>query len=215
MAQCSKHLERKAVGTCLSCGKYLCDECVAQKRGTKVLCYDCAVKVSVEEFSDKEKRDRTVASVRKERALKGARKNARTGLRPFTLLVIIGAVVILLQGAVILADYLVRSRGETSVTRSATVRMRYERDLCAGNLHRLAGAVEEYRKGHDGSLPADLDGLFPGGDDSILRCPATGLPYSYTVRGNSFILSCPSPAAHDLLFLVDEDGNLQWQKTGE
>ncbi len=215
MAQCSKHPDRRAAARCLSCGKYLCEECVAQQKGQKALCYDCAVKVSVEEFGDTEKRDRAVAAVRKERAVEGARKDARRGLRPFTVLVIIVGAIILLQGAVILTDYLVRGRGETSVNRPDTVQMRYERDLCADNLHRLAGAVEEYRKDHGGSLPGDLGGLFPDGDAAALRCPSTGLPYTYTVRGDSFVISCPSPAAHGLLFLVDEDGSLRWRKTGE
>jgi hypothetical protein len=215
MDQCSKHVERKAVGTCLSCGRCLCDECVAQEKGGKVLCYDCAVKVSLDEFDGREKREDVIAAVRRQEVKKAARKDARKGPRSLTVFIIVGAIMIALQCGMILADYLVRNQGETSFIWSNLIEMRYERDLCADNLHRLAGAVETYKKDHGGSLPADISGLVPGSDDSVLACPATGNPYSYTVRGGSFALSCPSPEAHELIFLSDEDGNLKWQKVGE
>jgi uncharacterized Zn finger protein (UPF0148 family) len=215
MDRCSKHAESQAVGKCLSCGRYLCDECIAQKKGGKVLCYDCAVKMTLDEFDDREKRDEVVAAVRRHEAKKEAKKDARKGPRSITVFIIVGVIIIALQGGVIMADYLVRNRGETSFIWSNFIEMRYKRDLCADNLHRLARAVEIYKKDHGGSLPADPDGLISGSVDSVLTCPATGNPYSYAVRGDSYTLSCPSPEAHGLIFLTDEDGKLKWRKAEE
>ena len=72
-----------------------------------------------------------------------------------------------------------------------------------------------YKKDHGGTLPSEISDLVSEKDDSVLTCPATGSPYLYTVRGGHFMLSCPSPEAHELIFLTDEDGNLKWQKVEE
>ena len=149
MDQCSKHADRKAVGTCLSCGRYLCEECVAQGKGGKVLCFDCAVKVTTDEFDEKEKRYRVVAAVRKQEAGKVAKKDARRGPKAFVLFVVIGSIIILLQGGVILADYLLQNRGETSFIWSNLIEIRYERDRCVDNLHRVSGRWRMYKKDHE------------------------------------------------------------------
>jgi hypothetical protein len=211
MEQCSRHPDRWAVGKCISCGRNLCDECVAQEKDRRLLCYDCAVKGTLDEFDEKEKKGRAAASVRKKRAKKAVRER----VSGFAVFVVVGVVVILLQGGVILADYLFSSPGETSYIWSNLIEVRYERDRCADNLHRLSGMVEAYSKDHGGGLPLDLTTLADTGDGSVLRCPATGRPYLYESGGGSFTLTCPSPEAHGLLFLFDRDGKLNWRKAEE
>jgi hypothetical protein len=210
MERCSKHTEREAVGRCISCGRNLCDECLAQEKGGKLLCYDCAVKGTLDDFDRKEEKGRAIAAARKVRA----KKAAREGVSGFTLFVIVGVAVILLQGGVILADYLLQKPGDTSFIWSNVIKVRYERDRCADNLHRLSGMMEAYRKDH-GGLPRDLTDLGDTGDGSVFRCPATGQPYAYDSGGGSYTLTCPSPGAHDLLFLFDRDGKLSWRKAEE
>ncbi len=211
MNQCSTHPEREAIGKCLSCGKYLCDECVAQKKEKMLLCYDCAVKVTLDEFDTKEKRGQVIADARR----KEAKKVPREGVRKMTIFVIIGAIVVLLQGGIILTDYLMRNPGETSFIRSNLIQTRYERDLCADNLHRLALMVEKYKRDHKGSLPPELAGLAGADDDSVLGCPASGQPYLYTLHEDSFEITCPSPQTHGLVFLFDDNGQLKWRKAEE
>jgi hypothetical protein len=211
MNQCSKHPEKEAIGKCLSCGKYLCDDCVAQKKENRLLCYDCAVKVTLDEFDTKEKRGQVIAEARR----KKAKKASREGMRNITVLVIVGAIIIVLQGGIILTDYLLRSPGETSFIWSNFIQTRYERDLCAGNLHRLALMVDSYKRDHNGNLPPDLASLAQAGGNSDLACPASGAPYRYTLHEGSFELACPSPEAHGLVFLFDTDGELKWRKAEE
>jgi hypothetical protein len=211
MDQCNKHPGREAVGECLSCAAYLCDECVSQKEGDRLLCYDCAVKVTLSEFDKKEKRGQVIAAVRQEKA----KKASREGMRGMTVFVIVGAIIIVLQGGVVLTDYLMRNPGETSFIWSNLIQARYERDLCAGNLHRLSLTVETYKKDHNGGLPPSLDSFVPGGDDTVLVCPATSQPYLYTFHEDSYELSCPSPREHGLVYLSDENGKMKWRNAEE
>lgn len=211
MDQCNKHPEREAVGRCLSCAAYLCDECVSQKEGDRLLCYDCAVKVTLDEFEKKEKRGQVIAAVRKEKA----KKATREGMRGITVFIIVSAIIIVLQAGVILADYFTRNPGETSFIWSNLIQTRYERDICAGNLHRLSEMLETYKKDHKGGLPPNLAGLAGEGDDTVLSCPATSQPYLYTFHEGSYELSCPFPQAHGLVFISDENGKLKWRMAEE
>lgn len=215
MSQCDKHADRKAVHTCRSCGRNLCGECVAQEKEGKALCYDCAVKVTLEEFDGIEKRHRAIAVERKREAIKEAKKDARRGPRPFYLFVIIGTIIVIAQAGIVLTDYLMRNRSETSVIWSGLMQTRYERDLCADNLHRLSVLVEEYKNNHDGSLPVDLGAVIGDSADPVLVCPSSGEPYIYTVVGNGFTITCPSPEVHELGFLSSHDGTIVWRRWSE
>lgn len=211
MSKCYKHPDKNAVGSCRSCGKNLCETCVAQQKAGISLCYDCAVKVTLDEFNKVEKRDHVAAAERKQEAIKEAKRDTRRGPRPFSLFVIIGTIIVFVQVGIVLADYLMRTGTETSVIWSGMMQTRYERDVCTQNLHYVSTRIQEYKKTHDGALPPDLEaiGIEAG---SVLFCPSSGKPYSYVVDGSSFTISCPSPEEHELGFLSSRDGTIMWRR---
>lgn len=215
MSHCYKHPDRKTVGRCRSCHKALCSECVAQQEGADVLCYECAVKVTLHDFKGIEKRDRAIAVERKHEAIKEAKKDARRGPRPFYLFVFIGTVIVLIQAGIVIADYLMRTGTETSVIWSGLMQTRYERDVCANNLHRISALVEEYGKIHDGALPPGLGAVIGDAANPVLVCPSSGKPYVYTADRGTFAVSCPSPETHELSSLSSHDGTITWGRSGQ
>lgn len=211
MERCDRHPERTAEGICASCGDRLCDECISDRRGDIVLCFECAVRATAGDFDRWERERETEAEVRRAKI----KKPGKEGIGGFGWFLIITLLIIALEGGVITADYFVVRRGEVSYISSNTITKRYNLDILSMNMHRISMAIEKYKDGHGGAPPEELGALVPDYLDSIPVDPVTGLDYEYSVEGGGYSVICSAPEAHGMLYLKNVNGKLRYMKLEE
>ena len=208
MEKCDRHLEREARGVCASCGDRLCDECISDRRGDIVLCFECAVKATAGDF---EKWDREKKAEAERRMVK-VKKPGREGIGGFGWFLIITLSIIALESGIIATDYFVVRRGEVSRISSNTITRRYNLDISSMNMHKISMAIERYKDDNGGSLPKDLSSLVPDYLDSVPADPVTGLDYEYSAGDGGYIVICSTPETHGMEYLKNVNGKLQYMK---
>jgi len=211
MERCDRHPERIAKGICASCGDRLCDECISDRRGNIVLCYECAMKATTSDFEKWEKKKDAEAEIQRTKI----KKPEKEGIGGFGWFMIIALSIIAMEGGVIATDYFVVRRGEVSHISSNTITKRYELDVSSVNMHTISMAIERYKDDHTGALPEDLSALVPDYLDSIPADPVTGLDYEYSAEDGNYSVICSAPEAHGMLYLKNVNGKLYYMKLKE
>lgn len=69
-------------------------------------------------------------------------------------------------------------------------------EICVYNLNQIATAVELYANDFNCQYPDKLEALLNRTTRALPLCPASGKPYVYEKKGESFVISCPMPEAH-------------------
>lgn len=211
MESCDKHPSKSAVGKCTSCGAILCDECVSDRRGDILLCYDCAMKATTRDFERWEKGKSAEAEMRAAKI----KKTKREEFSGFTLFLIASIFVIALEVGVITADYFVISGEEVSYISSNTIKQRSALDLSMQNLHILSMAVESYKEDNGGLLPDKLGVLVPDYISSVPADPSTGLEYEYLFEGDTYNIVCDNPEVYGMRSLKNINGKIYYTKIEE
>ncbi|MBN1573892.1 MAG: hypothetical protein JW984_11910 [Deltaproteobacteria bacterium] len=211
MERCDRHSERIAKGICTSCGDRLCDECISDRRGDIVLCFECAVKATAGDFEKWERKKDAEAEIRRAKI----KKPEREGIGGFGWFLIITLSIIALESGIIATDYLVVRRGEISRISSNTITKRYNLDVSSVNMHKISMAIEKYKDGHGGAPPKELSALVPDYLGSIPADPVTGLDYEYLAEDGSYSVTCSAPEAHGMLYLINVNGKLHYKKLEE
>ena len=211
MERCDRHTERIAKGICASCGDRLCDECISERRGNVVLCFECAVKATANDF-EKWEREKAVEAERRKTQIK---KPGREKIGGFGWFLIITLSIILLESGVIATDYFVVRRGEVSHISSNTITKRYNLDVSSMNMHKISMAIERYKDDHGGVLPEDLEALVPDYLGSVPVDPVTGFEYEYSAGDGGYSVVCSAPEAHGMEYLKNVNGKIHYKRLEE
>lgn len=211
MESCDKHPSRIANDKCASCGAKLCDECISDRRGDIVLCYECAMKATTSDFERWEKEKTVKAEIQKAKI----KKPRKEGVSGFSLFLIASLFIIALEGGVIIADYFVLRSEDVSYISSNTIKERSMLDLSVQNLHMISMAIESYKKDHGGILPEDLKALVPDYLSSIPVDPFTDLDYEYLFEDDNYNIICLKPEVYGMRYLKSINGKIYYMKFEE
>lgn len=207
---CRNHSDRKAVGICTACGAPICRQCVGEQRDEKFLCFDCALESSLEDFSEWDKKQiQQGEKKRSEADLYRKKREEKKRKRAYRIFLIVCIVLIVFEGGVLLADYILQQREESSFISSHRIELRYNRDLTLNDLHMIGGAIESYQLENDGALPKELDTLLAAEYMVTLPTdPLTGRAYTYNIENGQYIVKSPNPELYGLRYLVNRNGRI-------
>ena len=191
---CRNHSDREAVGGCVGCGAPICQQCVSEERYGKILCFDCALDSSLDDFSELDKKQSEVSEQkRSEVALYQKKKEKKREKRTFRVFLIICFVIIAFESGVLLVDYYLQKKEEISFISSHEIELRYNRDVSMNDLHAIGTAIEFYQSQNNGELPKDLGTLVPGYIKSIPADPVSGREYIYVIEDGGYRVESPHP----------------------
>ncbi len=211
MERCDKHSTRIAEGSCASCGAKLCEECVSDRRDNIILCYECALKATTNDFEKWEKEKTIAAEVQKAQI----KKPAKERISGFTLFLIISLSLIALEGGIIMTDYFLIKSKDVSYISSNTITKRHKLDLATLDLHTISMAIESYKTNNGGTLPKDIDTLIPDFLDSQPLDSVSGLEYLYQTDNKNYTVTCPTPEVHGMRYLMSKNGKVHYLKLEE
>ena len=206
---CRNHSHKKAVGVCTSCGAPICQDCVSEQRSGKFLCFDCALESSLDDFSELNKKQIQLGEQkRSEVDLSQKRKEKKRAKRAFRIFVIVCLVVIGFESGVLLVDYYLQKKEESSIISSHEMELRYNRDSSLNNLHAISTAIELYQSQNNGALPKDLGTLMTEYIVNLPTDPITGSEYVYVIEDGGYRVESPHPELYGLRYLVNRNGRI-------
>jgi len=206
---CRNHSDRKAVGNCAGCGSPVCQECVSEQRSGKFLCFDCALDSSLDDFSELNKKQKELGEQKKSEVVRyQKKKEKKKEKRAFRIFLIVCLVIIAFEGGVLLVDYYLQGKEESSFISSHEMELRYNRDVSVNDLHVIGAAIEAYQSENNGELPKDLGMLIPGYLKNLPMDPFTGREYIYAIEYGGYRVESPNPELHGLRYLVNRNGRI-------
>ena len=206
---CRNHSDREAVGVCAGCGAPICQHCISEQRSGKFLCFDCALDGSLDDFSELNKKQRELGEQkRSEVARSQKKKEKKKEKRAFRIFLTVCLVFIALEGGVLLVDYYLQQKDESSFISSHEMELRYNRDVSVNDLHVIGTAIEMYQLHNNGELPKDLNSLMTEYVQKLPTDPITGSEYAYVIEGGGYRIESPNPELYGLRYLVNRNGRV-------
>jgi hypothetical protein len=206
---CRNHPDRRAVGVCRACGKPICRQCVGEQRDDMLLCFDCALESSLDDFSEWDtKQVQRGKERRSEVDLHRKRREKKTEQKAFRIFLVVCFVIFAIEGTILLTDYLLQRKEEISFISSHEIERRYNRDVSVNDLHMIGNAIESYTSQNTGALPEDLDALITEYMVTLPTDPMTGRDYTYGVVNGEYIVASPNPELYGLRFLANRNGRV-------
>jgi hypothetical protein len=206
---CRNHSDRKAVGSCAGCGAPICQQCVSEQRSGRFLCFDCALDISLDDFSELSKKQRELGNQRRSEVARfQKKKEKKKEKRAFRIFLIVCFVIIAFESGVLLIDYYLQQKEESSFISSHEMELRYNRDVSMNDLHLIGTTIESYQSRNNGALPKDLSMLVPDYIEDIPTDPITGSDYIYGIEDGEYRVESPHPESYGLRYLVNIDGSI-------
>lgn len=187
---CEKH-NKAFVYNCYKCLKPLCPECVSISRQNQHYCFQCAMALSLQEETERQKAENQEA----EQVLAQAGKKK---LQAKKILLYLAIGIIILEVGVIIAGRF-WGHGHPRILPppiNAQQQQEYDLSACVANLAGLNSAVKLYKKEHQEASPPSLTSLSVKYFKVEPTCPITNKPYLFSSNNGSYKILCPNPTAH-------------------
>jgi len=191
-AMCEVHGDQRVIGSCSSCGRPLCNKCLGERKGERLLCQECSIENILASYDDEREREteETAATeVKKQEHVQKRRKALRISL--VCALAVEGVLVFFLAGKVApKAHHWLVGGMDEAYAESLQV------EKCVGNLWRLKAAIDKFT--HENRRPpATLSEMLDNQLDKLPVCPASRQEYVYEqVKDGVYVFRCPTPQEH-------------------
>lgn len=136
---CEVHAGQRVIANCSLCQRPLCNKCLGERKGTRMLCQECAVKDIVASYDDERQKgteEAEVAEVKKHVHVEKRRKVLRIAMS--SVLVVEAAALFFLAGRAARAHQWLVGGVDKAYTKSL------QTDRCVANLWKIKAALDKF-----------------------------------------------------------------------